>query len=75
MSLPKTKDPEADAGIPNLPPEVRAAAEAMDARLDAIRNAPFPPDDSLPELAPKQLERIEAFELRAEFRRSQGRPV
>ncbi len=59
----------------NLPPEVIAAAEVMDARLDAIRNAPFPPDQSLPELTPKQLERIEAFELHAQYLREQGRPV
>jgi hypothetical protein len=54
---------------------VIAAAEVMDARLDAIRNAPFPPDQSLPELTPKQLERIEAFELHAQYLREQGRPV
>ncbi len=59
----------------NLPPEVIAAAEAMRAKLDAIRNAPRPPDHMLPELTPKQLERIEAFELHAQFRREQGRPV
>lgn len=36
----------------------------MLAKLEAIRNTPLPPDDELPELTPKQLERIEAFELR-----------
>jgi hypothetical protein len=33
-------------------------------RLDAIRNAPLPPDDELPELTAKQRERIAAFALR-----------
>lgn len=48
----------------NLPPEVLKSAQAMRERLDAIRNAPPPPDDELPELTDKQLERIAAFELR-----------
>lgn len=48
----------------NLPPEVLAHAQVMRNKLDAIRNAPLPPDDKLPELTEKQLERIGAFELR-----------
>ena len=48
----------------NLPSEVLAQAQAMRDRLDAIRDAPFPPDDELPELTAKQRERIEAFALR-----------
>lgn len=48
----------------NLPPEVLAHAQATRDKLDAIRNAPLPPDNELPELTEKQLERIEAFELR-----------
>ena len=48
----------------NLPPEVLALAQAMRDKLDAIRDAPLPPDDELPELTEKQLERIEAFALR-----------
>jgi hypothetical protein len=48
----------------NLPSEVLAQAQAMQDRLDAIRNAPLPPDDELPELTNKQRERIEAFALR-----------
>jgi hypothetical protein len=59
----------------NLAPEVLAQAQAMLEKFDAIRNAPLPPDDTLPELSAKQLERIEAFELRAQYRREQGRPV
>lgn len=48
----------------NLPPEVLAHAQAMRDKLDAIRNAPPPPDDELPELTEKQQERIAAFALR-----------
>ncbi len=48
----------------NLPPEVLAQAQAMRNRLDAIRQAPLPPDDELPELTEKQRERIAAFALR-----------
>ena len=59
----------------NLAPEVLAQAQAMLEKFDAIRNAPLPPDDTLPELSAKQLERIEAFELRAQYCREQGRPV
>jgi hypothetical protein len=39
-------------------------AQALQARLDAIRNAPLPPDDELPEFTEKQRGRIEAFALR-----------
>jgi hypothetical protein len=48
----------------NLPLEVFARAQAMRDTLDAIRNAPLPPDDELPELTEKQRERIAAFALR-----------
>ena len=47
-----------------LAPEVLAAATQMRSRLDAIRLAPLLPDAELPQLTPKQLERIEAFALR-----------
>lgn len=43
-----------------LDPEVTALV----ARLDAIRNAPLPPDADLPPVTPKQIERYEAFLLR-----------
>ena len=59
----------------HLPQELREQAEDMLASLEAIRNAPFPPDDQLPEVTLRQLERIEAFELRAQSREEQGRPV
>ena len=44
-------------------------------KYEAIRNAPLPPDEELPEISAKQLERIAAFELRAQMRIEQGRPV
>lgn len=50
----------------DLPPEVYERARTLRERLDAIRDAPLPPDDQLPELTEKQLERIAAFELRDE---------
>lgn len=48
----------------NLPPEVIERARTMRENLDAIRNAPLPPDEELPEITEKQLDRIAAFELR-----------
>jgi predicted DNA-binding antitoxin AbrB/MazE fold protein len=59
---------EFPANTYDLPPEVIERAKAMLARMEAIRNAPLPPDDELPELTEKQLERIEAFELRDEIK-------
>lgn len=54
-----------DASNPyELEPEILAAAAQMRSRLDAIRLAQLRPDAELPELTPKQLERIEAFALR-----------
>lgn len=58
-----------------LSPEALAAAEAMLDKLDAIRNAPSTAEDDIKLLSAKQLARIEAFELRAEMRETQGRPV
>lgn len=59
----------------NLSPEMLASAEEMLDKLEAIRNAPFSAEDELRSLSAKQVERIEAFELRAEMRKEQGRPV
>ncbi|MFP4063573.1 MAG: hypothetical protein ACLFS2_12350 [Halochromatium sp.] len=47
-----------------LPPEVIARAKAMREALDAIRDAPPPPDDELPALSDKQRQRLDAFALR-----------
>lgn len=59
----------------NLTPEVLKTAAEMQQRIDAARLAPLPADSELPEVTAKQLERIEAFELRAQMRIEQGRPV
>ncbi len=59
----------------NLPPEILQRAAEMRNRLDAVRHALLPPDDKLPEITAKQLDRIAAFELRAQMRTDQGRPV
>ena len=59
----------------NLSPEMLASAEAMLDKLEAVRNAPFSAGDELKSLNAKQLERIEAFELRAEMLKEQGRFV
>ncbi len=45
----------------SLAPEVLALAEQMRARLDAVRNAPLPPDDELTPVTIKTRERIRAF--------------
>jgi len=39
-------------------------ARALEAELDAIRNAPIPPDADQPPLTAKQVERFDAFLLR-----------
>lgn len=59
-------DEEIDYQAPpyNLPPEVIEQARVMREELDAIRNAPLPPDDELPEITAKQRERMAAFALR-----------
>ena len=59
----------------NLPPEVLERAAQMRSHLDAIRNAPLPPDDELPQLPVKFQDRMDAIELRAQLRTEQGRPV
>ena len=66
---------EPQANPHNLPDEVLLRAAEMRARLDAARHAPLPPDEELPEITSKQLERMAAFELRAQMRIEQGRPV
>jgi hypothetical protein len=51
-----------------IPSEVVKGAGEMLARMEAIRKAPMPPDEALPEMTDKQRERIEAMELRDEIR-------
>lgn len=53
-----------------LPPEAEALAIAMQSRLDSIRDAPLPGDADLPRLSQRQLDRIRAFGLRDEIRKS-----
>jgi hypothetical protein len=48
----------------NLPPEVIDLARGMRKKLDAIRNAPLPPDDDPCDLTEKDRERLAAFVLR-----------
>lgn len=55
-------------------PEVDPRARAMLEGLDAIRNAPVPADEDLPEWTAKQQERLEAFDLRSAMHTKQGRP-
>ena len=59
----------------NLAQEIFTQAEAMLEKYEAILNAPLPPDEELPEISAKQLERMAAFELRAQMRIEHGRPV
>ena len=58
-------DEAVDVSLRDLVSEnVLLRARAMRERLDAVRDAPLPPDDALPDLTPKQIDRIKAFELR-----------
>ena len=43
-------------------------------QFEEIRTMPLD-DSKIPELTEKQLDRIKAFELRAQIRSEQGRPV
>jgi predicted DNA-binding antitoxin AbrB/MazE fold protein len=52
----------------NLPTDVVERAKAMLAHMEAIKNAPVPADEELPELTEKQLERIAAFALRDQIK-------
>lgn len=54
--------------LPGLPPDVVARAQALRGRLDAIMNAQLSPEEELPQLTPRMLERVEAFALRNELR-------
>jgi len=49
------------------------AVEAMLHKFELIRSQPVYSGDERP-LAPRQLERMEAFELRSQIREEQGRP-
>ncbi len=53
---------------PDLPEELRKQAREILDRLAEIRNFPLPPEDEIPELSPKQEERVRAFALREEIK-------
>ena len=52
----------------NLPADVVERAKATLARMEAIKNAPVPEDEELPELTEKQLERLAGSALRDEIK-------
>ncbi len=56
--------PESEIDSQPVLEELDAYAADLVARLDAIRNAPVPPDADQPPLTLKQIERLEAFSLR-----------
>lgn len=56
-----------------LSEEALQSAQEMLDEFIAIRDAPLPPDDELPAVTPTQIERIEAFGLRARVRAEHGR--
>ncbi len=58
---------EMDAEQPILR-EVRLRAQEMLERMEAIRNAPMPVDEDIPELTQKQRDRIRAAALRDEIK-------
>ncbi|MBA3056435.1 MAG: hypothetical protein KJ614_07340 [Gammaproteobacteria bacterium] len=58
-----------------LSAQANAQAQAMLDKYAAILNAPVPNDEVLPELSAEHEERLEAFDLRAQMRQEQGRPV
>jgi len=59
----------------SLPAQAISRAQAMLEKYQAILNAPFPPDEDLPELNAEYLGRLEAIDLRAQIRQEQGHPV
>ncbi len=66
---------EASPGSFTLSPAMQASAQEMLDKFSAILNAPLLPEEELPTLSPKHMERMEAFELRAQMRESHGRLV
>lgn len=52
----------------SLPADLVERAKASLARLEALKNAPLPVAEALPELTEKQLDRIEAAALRDEIK-------
>jgi hypothetical protein len=52
-----------------LPPDLEMESENLRERLDRIRNAPLPPEETLSPLTEKQKERMEAFAYREGLRK------
>ena len=61
-------DSTPDSELPDLSEELRRQARETLDRLAEIGNSPLPPEDEIPELTPKQEERIQAFALREEIK-------
>ncbi len=59
----------------SLTAQAISRAQTMLEKYQAILNAPFSPDEDLPELSAEYQERLEAMDLRAQIRQEQGRPV
>lgn len=59
-------------GFPQV--SIETYMQKMMKRLEVIRTMPLD-ESKIPELTEKQLDRIKAFELRAQMRTEQGRPV
>lgn len=57
-----------DPSLANIPADLLARAQATLSRMEAIKNAPLPVDENIPELTERQLERVEAFALRDEIK-------
>ena len=56
----------------NAPPVVLERAQAMLARMAAIKNAPLSPDEEPPELSERQQKCIEIFAVREEVKNLRG---
>lgn len=60
--------PAPDLSLINIPADLLERAQVTLSRMKAIKNAPLPADDQIPELTEKQLERIDAYALRDEIK-------
>jgi hypothetical protein len=67
-------DDEVEASPSSFTLSLASAQEMLD-KFSAILNAPLLPEEELPTVTPKHMERMEAFELRTQMREEQGRLV
>jgi len=56
----------------HIPADILQEVNHVQGRFEAIRNAPHPPGNTVPELTKKQMERTEAFAWRDEVRKERG---